>query len=312
MRDFDAERKSVSAATAFSACTRLLVRILAVDARKLTDRECERTEETTRIVLLRFYAFLIGNRIIGSVHKDLCRTDDTDDRENTKGNKQVVARLGIDELGREASIDGFRHFRTATAAVAAFAVAINDFARESNRVNCIDDCGGHGGISTALGTRTVGIEGVGTERTDGSLPAEENHNFLKDCKPLESCSAGRAHAAFAGEFNIRLDRHLEESVVEGDLGQCDVDPQDLGIDHANVAGTIDNLLPLLRHKNPYVFVAVSVTARVQHSVSIDAHRAVTGTQRTDAGAISVVYHDVSPYIRLSRQHGSIVSITFYV
>ena len=303
--------RSASAATTLCGA-RLGVRILAINTGELTDRERERAEETAGVILFCLDAFLIGYGIIRAVHQDLRGANNANDREDTEGDKQVVTGLRINELGREASIDGFGDLGAAAARVAALTVTVDNLARQCDRIDGIDDRRRHCRIAATFGSCTVGIEGIGAERADIPFAAEEDDDLLQDSQAFKSGATRRAHAALASQFHVRLDRDLEETVVESHFGKRNVHPKDLGTDYADVAGTVENLLPFLRHKDPYVLIAISVAARIQHPVSIDAHRAVAGIQRTDSVAISAIYHDVSPYIRLSRQHGSIVSITYYV
>ena len=138
-------QKLAAATLVASVCVRARragVRFVCTDT-ELADRERHFSENTARIVVAGFNAFLVGNRIFCGIDSELRSANKTNDGENTERNGQYTVILAFGGESAEAGANRFGNVSAAAAANARTAYLVGYLYAENNWIDHLNDGNGY-------------------------------------------------------------------------------------------------------------------------------------------------------------------------
>lgn len=239
---------------------------------KLVDRECHIFEETARVVILADHALFVGNAVFSYIHKILCGTLDTDDREKSECYIQM-ALVAIAKISADTSANIFRDTLASADAARREVTAgrFNHLGAQYHGLGDLNGCNRH------IGRKRRGIVFVTTKftcdaaavNTDASFTAVENNFLLYNSDAVKFLGAAHMYAALKGKFYIKADGYLIKTAVKLHGIYRDAGPEYVCALGSDIIGAVNDLLTKLGKIYPNILEAIFITARVKDSVSIN-------------------------------------------
>lgn len=245
---------------------------------KLPDRERHRAEKRAGIVLLCRNALLVGNDVFGRADEILGGTDEANDREDPEGHEQYVASCrAIGEASVKVTGQRFGNIGTGAAATAAARrtarALLNNLRLQNDRIDRLNHgdrdvlrmpCGHQ---RRAIIIRAVGIT---AENAHTAFASVQDHALLYDGDPLKLLRSSLSETGLKADLHEKADGDGIEAAIERHGVDADIDPRNARPLYPNRAGALDHAVTEIGQINAHVFIAVSVLARVEDAVGLNA------------------------------------------
>ena len=276
-------------------------------------RERYGSEEIAGVVVCRTATLLIGNAVIGSLHKKLSRSHYSDHRENTEGNIYSRAGSSGTKLTAENTVYHIGHLTAiASASTAATTATILDLGSENNRLYRFYD-GSRVVIAYIIMIAHIAITVIGARgvRGDISFTAVKNHILLKCGDTLEGLASAYTETRLKLKKDVISDIYLIKSVVEWDLINTDIGANDLGTLGSHIARGGKYLLTVGGEIHTGILEAISVATAVENSLRVYAYRSAQ-ILITAEGSISVFLHCNFSSFKVLFAHSTIKLMVCYI
>ena len=243
-------------------------------------------------------ALLIGHRVLSGVDKVLCGTNDANHGEKADGNdKHSLSLMAVNKHAVDAGSNGLGKIIGAATALAAIRLDLADTGIQNDGIHHLDHGGRYIlGAATGLGHRAeIGRVGVTLEHADIVLAAVKNHVLFHNGDTVEFLRSSGAYARLKGQLDIETDGHGIKTAVETDGIDPHKRPSDTRILDTNGRSMFYDLIPDVGQENANILKAISVAARIQNAIGLDAdHIAITGARRRRRVARKSVFgHKIS-------------------
>ena len=259
-------------------------------------------EHAAWIVIARCQALLVRDAVFGSMYQILSRADDANHGKDAQRNGQVTFPIAVAQISAHARANVVGNVTAATAAMAF--VLLFDARSKYDRINDLDNSDRY---VSALPARTrlgavIGAVGIAFENVDVAFAAVKNHLFLKNSDAVKLLTSSATDARLKVKLHVETNVHAVKAAIKGHGVDVDRGPLNGGAFYSNTSGSFQNIVAKIRQKDPHVFKAISVTARIQYAIGFDTDHFPSATGRTTGGARKFVFcHSIYSFNKLHKR-----------
>lgn len=242
---------------------------------KLADGECHGTEKFAWVGRVIFDTFFVGDDKFGGLDEILSRTNEAYQRENTQGYNKDTLPISIAVANRGGEASGYTCGDvscTATTANRFGDVRFKHFDPQHDRLyDFYHGCGNDVFFVARLrlGTKSRAVAAA-AENADIALTAPKHDLLFKHSDAVKFLALAGANATLEDDFDVKTDGDGVKTTVELDGVDADIRPSDRGIFGSDLGGMVDDILTYVGEEYFDIFKAISVTARVEHTMCFDA------------------------------------------
>jgi hypothetical protein len=126
-------------------------------------------------------------------------------------------------------------------------------------------------LGSGTRAKVIAANSMAFEDTDATLTAVKDHSLFKNSNSFQFLRASTAYAGFKYEFNVKANINRVKSAIELNRVDTDIGPNDLCASCSNCSRVLQDLVSKIRKVYAHVFKAISVSARIQNAVRINAY-----------------------------------------